>query len=83
WQTCQEGNHPANCGDLRARAERGYRLVAANGATGAGTMLGGDSPEPSFAFPAEDSNTMWDRIWRMDERPENYDQLVAERWGMP
>ena len=83
WQTCQEGNHPANCGDLRARAERGYRLVAANGEIGAGTMFGGDSPEPSFAFPAEDYNTMWDRIWRMDERPENYDQLVAERWGMP
>jgi hypothetical protein len=83
WQTCQEGNHPANCGDLRARAERGYRLVAANGEIGAGTMFGGDSPDPSFAFPAEDYNTMWDRIWRMDERPANYDQLVAERWGMP
>ena len=83
WQTCQEGNHPANCGDLRERAERGYRLVAANGEIGAGTMFGGDSVDPSFAFPAEDYNTMWDRIWRMDERPENYDQLVAERWGMP
>ncbi len=83
WQTCQEDNHPGTCGELRARSERGYRLIAANGEIGAGTMFGGDSPDPGFAFPAEDYNTMWQRIWRLDSRPDNYDQLVAERWGMP
>ncbi|HSW12878.1 MAG TPA: hypothetical protein VLI06_08570 [Solimonas sp.] len=83
WQTCQEDNHPGTCGDLRDRSERGYRLIAANGEIGAGTMFGGDSPDPSFAFPAADYNTMWQRVWRMSSRPANFDQLVAERWGMP
>ncbi len=83
WKTCQEDNHPGTCGELRARSERGYRLVAATGAIGAGTMFGGDSPDPMFAFPAEDYNTLWDRVLRLPNRPDNFDQLLAERWGMP
>jgi hypothetical protein len=83
WQTCQEDNHPGTCGELRARSERGYRLIAANGEIGAGTMFGGDSADPGFGFAAETYNTLWGRVWRMDGRPDNFDQLVAERWGMP
>ena len=83
WKTCQEDNHPGTCGELRARSERGYRLIAATGAIGAGTMFGGDSPNPSFAFPAEDYNTLWDRVLRLPSRPDNFDELLAERWGMP
>jgi mono/diheme cytochrome c family protein len=83
WQTCQDDNHPGTCGELRARSERGYRLIAANGEIGAGTMFGGDASDPSFGFPADTYNTLWQRVWRMDSRPENFDQLVAERWGMP
>jgi hypothetical protein len=26
---------------------------------------------------------MWDTVWNMPARPHNFDQLVAERWGMP
>src|SRR3546814_1990259 len=47
WQTCQADDHPATCGVLRERAERGFRLVVGNGEIGAGTMFGGDSPDPS------------------------------------
>jgi endo-cleaving rubber dioxygenase len=83
WQTCQDDNHPGTCGELRARAERGHRLIAANGEIGAGTMFGGDSPDPSFGFPADTYNTLWQRVWGMERRPESFDQLVAERWGMP
>jgi len=83
WQTCQEDNHPGTCGELRARAERGYPLIASDGEIGAGSMFAGNASESNFAFPAADYNTMWQRIWGMSARPDNYDQLVAERWGMP
>ena len=83
WQTCQEGNHPGTCGELRARAARGYPLVASDGEVGAGHFFGGDFPDGAYAFPAERYNEMWDRIWKLPERPDNYDQLGAERWGMP
>ncbi len=83
WQSCQDDSHPGTCGELRTRAEHGYRLIAANGEIGAGSMFGGDATDPGFAFPAETYNTLWQRVLRMNQRPDNFDQLVAERWGMP
>ncbi len=83
WQTCQDGNHPANCGELRARVARGYPLVASDGEVGAGSFFCGNSHECNNAFPASDYNRMWDAIWGLSARPDNFDQLVAERWGMP
>ncbi|HSW11341.1 MAG TPA: hypothetical protein VLI06_00790 [Solimonas sp.] len=83
WQTCQEDNHPGTCGGLRQRAARGYPLVASDGEVGAGHFFAGNSPDSSYAFPAGDYATMWDSIWGLDAQPNDYDQLVAERWGMP
>ncbi|HUP90947.1 MAG TPA: hypothetical protein VM074_01770 [Solimonas sp.] len=83
WQTCQADNHPANCGDLRARKARGYPLIASAGEVGAGSFFSGNSPDSSYAFPADLYNSMWQQIWQLDARPDNFDQLVAERWGMP
>ncbi|MFA5939689.1 MAG: hypothetical protein WC809_10085 [Sinimarinibacterium sp.] len=83
WQTCQVDNHPGTCGELRARSARGYPLIASDGEVGAGSMFSGDSAESSYAFPASEYNTMWQRIWQMSARPDNYDQLVSERWGIP
>src|SRR3546814_3812458 len=57
--------------------------LVGNGEIGAGTMFGGDSPDPSFAFPAADYNTIWKKVLHLSSRPANFDQLVAERWGMP
>jgi hypothetical protein len=83
WQTCQDDNHPGTCGGLRARAARGYPIIAGAGQVGAGTFFSGTSHESSMAFSAELYNTMWQEIWGLSERPDNFDQLVAERWGMP
>ncbi|MDX1496776.1 MAG: hypothetical protein R3352_04420, partial [Salinisphaeraceae bacterium] len=80
---CQDDNNPGTCGELRARVERGYPIVASDGEVGAGHFFGGNSPDASYAFPASDYASMWDSIWGMSSRPDNYDQLVAERWGMP
>ncbi len=82
-QVCQDDNHPGTCGELRARVEQGYPIVASDGEVGAGHFFGGTSPDASFAFPASDYAGMWDSIWGLSERPENYDELLAERWGMP
>lgn len=83
WQVCQEDDHPGTCGELKARVARGYPLVAADGEIGAGSFFSGSSADSSYAFPAADYAAMWDSIWRLDNRPDNYDELVAQRWGMP
>ncbi len=81
WQTCQDDDHPGTCGELRARVARGYKLIAADGEVGAGHFFGGSSPDASYAFPAGDYARMWSSIWSLPARPDNYDELVAERWG--
>jgi hypothetical protein len=83
WQTCQADDNPGTCGELRARTARGYRLVAADGEVGAGHFFGGDSPSASYAFPASSYAQMWQSVWNLPARPDNFDALVAERWGMP
>lgn len=83
WQTCQDDNKPATCGELRARSEKGLAIVAAEGRPGAASMFSGDYAESNFAFDASQYATMWDSIWSLDSRPENFDELVAQRWGMP
>ena len=83
WQTCQDDNHPGTCGELRARAQRGYPLVASAGEVGAGSFFSGNYAESNFAFTAEDYAGMWQSIWGLAARPDNYDELVAQRWGMP
>jgi len=81
WQTCQPGDHPGTCGELRARIEAGFRLVAGNGHIGAGTTFHGDSGDPGlFTFGANNYNRVW-MAWGFDERPENFDELAAQRWG--
>lgn len=83
WQTCQDDNHPGTCGELRARFDRGYKIVASDSEVGAGHFFGGDYPDAGFAFPATDYNTLWDEVMGLPERPDNFDQLISERWGMP
>ncbi len=83
WQTCQADDHPGTCGELRKRVARGYPLVASAGQVGAGSLFSGDAAQSNYTLPASDYNIMWQRIWQLSARPDNYDQLVAERWGMP
>ncbi|HKY93517.1 MAG TPA: hypothetical protein VJM11_20865 [Nevskiaceae bacterium] len=83
WQTCQADNHPGTCGGLRARVERGYPLIAGDGEVKAGSFFSGDYPESGFRFGTTDYANMWDSIWKLPARPDNYDELVAQRWGMP
>lgn len=83
WQTCQQDDHPGTCGELRAREARGLNLVAAEGRLGAGSFFSGDNSSTGFAFAASAYAGMWSQVWGLSERPEQYDELVAQRWGMP
>ncbi len=83
WQVCQQDDTPANCGEQRARVARGYPLVASAGQMGAGSFFSGSSADSSYAFPAADYNNLWDVVMKLPARPDNFDQLLAERWGMP
>lgn len=83
WQTCQTDNHPGTCGELRARAERGLATVASEGRLNSGSFFSGDFAESNYAFPAADYGGMWSTVWGLSERPEQYDELIAQRWGMP
>lgn len=83
WQTCQDDNNPGTCGELKARYDRGYKIVASDGEVGAGSFFTGSGSESGFSVSAESYNNMWRQIWFMSSRPDNFDQLVSERWGMP
>jgi len=80
WQTCQATDTPANCGEQRARVASGYPLIAGAGQVGAGTFFSGDSSSSLYAFSASSYNNLWKK-WGLGARPDNFDQLVAERWG--
>ena len=80
WQVCQANDTPASCGELRARVKAGYPLVAGAGQVGAGTLFSGSSASSPYAFSASSYNTLW-KTWGLSARPDNFDQLAAERWG--
>jgi mono/diheme cytochrome c family protein len=55
-------------------------LALGNGAVGAGTLFAGTQPDGFAAIPASVYNNLW-QAWGFSTRPDNFDQLVAERWG--
>lgn len=77
-----EKPHPQTCGELRERTQRGERLMVGNGAVGAGHFFAGDASDSVLAIDAEQYNKLWLQ-WGLSERPENFDKLVSERYGMP
>ncbi len=90
WKNCHVNAAPSDaapttCGEWRARIERGATLMKGNGAIGAGGNFSGDFSDlvPGGYATATAYNNIW-RFWDsgLTERPENYDQLLAERWGM-
>jgi len=87
WKDCHadpalvgELPHAQTCGELRARAERGRKLILGNGAAGAGSLFAGTEHDGYFAIPADTYNNVW-QSWGLSARPDNFDELVTERWG--
>jgi len=87
WHDCHAdpalvGERPQaeTCGELRARAERGRTLILGNGAAGAGSMFAGTEHDGYFAIPSDVYNNVW-RSWGLLSRPDNFDELLLQRWG--
>jgi hypothetical protein len=81
WHSCLD-RQPATCGELRALAAEGGRLLRGNGELGAGWQFSGNHPSSSWATSADQYNQLWMR-WGLLFRPSDFDQLVAERYGIP
>ncbi|MDD3763502.1 MAG: hypothetical protein PHP86_09465 [Nevskiales bacterium] len=87
WKDCHRdpaavGEEPParTCGELRAMTAQGRALIEGNGAIGAGWYFGGSASDTGN-LTAEEYNTLW-QTWGLDARPDNFDRLVAERYGM-
>jgi len=76
---------PKTCGDWRARIERGGLLMRGDGEQGAAANFVGNFPGssllPGFAITTDAYNNIW-QTWGLQARPENFDQLLAARWGV-
>jgi hypothetical protein len=93
WKDChvdpiavQEVGHPTTCGEVRARFARGGALLD-TGANGVGGLFTGNDPttlESLFgasALTAAQYNLLWTTWGGFLLRPDNFDDLVAERYG--
>lgn len=77
WVDCRD-DAPRTCGEYRAGVERGSAMMEKGGMW----FFGGNHTDAMLTISASDYNHMWFE-WGLLERPENYDALVAERWGTP
>lgn len=82
WRQCDNGvPRPTTCGELRAQAALGEFVGEGQGEIGTPVSFAGGNPNPS-GLAAEHYNRMW-QDWGLAARPDNYDELVAERHGSP
>jgi hypothetical protein len=94
WKDCHrdpalvgELPQPRTCGELRARVAAGRELMREGGASAGALFTGGDDPfsDPAAVwglatFSADQFNQVW-KSWGLAARPDNFDELVAERYG--
>lgn len=93
WKEChldpeavQEAGHPTTCGELRDVFYRGEALMD-TGNPGVAALFAGTKYNSASAvggistFPATQYNKLW-KIWGgFSSRPENFDELVTQRYG--
>jgi endo-cleaving rubber dioxygenase len=87
WKDCHidpelvgEYPHPETCGELRQSYAKGVPIMEGNGQLGAATTFAGQKPHGLGAISADQYNQQW-LVWGLTERPDNFDELVAERHG--
>lgn len=82
WASCNPPGATKTCGDLRARAARGKALTVGEGAIGAGNALNANATSSKMlTIPTSRYNDLW-KQWHLKTRPANFDELVAERYGV-
>jgi hypothetical protein len=81
WYSCLD-QQPATCGELRELRDEGKTLLRGDGLPHAGWQFSGDAASSSWAISASQYNNLWQR-WGLLARPDDYDNLLAERYGTP
>jgi hypothetical protein len=82
WRECPNAvAKPQTCGEMRAQAELGELVGEGQGKVGSPTTFAGGNPDPD-GLEADKYNNLW-QAWGLPSRPDNFDELVAERHGSP
>lgn len=82
WRSCDNAvPRPATCGEMRAQAVLGSLVAHGNGDVGSPVTFAGGQEVPG-GLPAADYNNLW-QVWGLPGRPDNFDELVAQRHGSP
>ncbi|WP_373078417.1 hypothetical protein [Zhongshania sp.] len=94
-QLVNEYPHPTTCGEFKESFERGavimgdapmrdadgnYKTYPDGEIIRPATTFAGDYPHGNAALSADQYNNLW-LVWGMPGRPDNFDELVAERYG--
>ncbi|AXQ28282.1 hypothetical protein D0B54_06120 [Solimonas sp. K1W22B-7] len=82
WRDC--GNavaRPKTCGELREQAELGRFVAHGQGEAGTPLSFAGGQENPA-GLDSEAYNRLWE-VWGLPGRPDNFDELVAQRHGSP
>ncbi|PPE74268.1 hypothetical protein C3942_09575 [Solimonas fluminis] len=83
WKSCDNGvPRPKTCGEMREQSELGRFVGHGQGEPGTPFAFAGGNDNPD-GIPAEKYNELWKSAWGLDARPDNFDALVAERYGSP
>lgn len=93
WKDChtdpvavQEAGHPKTCGELRQRFNRGGGILDTGSPTVAALFVGDNTRTAESLFgattlTAAQYNSLWTTWGGFLVRPDNFDELVAERYG--
>nr|MBV6629631.1 hypothetical protein [Oceanococcus sp. HetDA_MAG_MS8] len=82
WRGCDNGvERPTTCGEWREQIALGRFIGMGQGEIGTPVTFAGGQDQPQ-GLPAEAYNRLWE-IWGLEARPDNFDELVAERHGTP
>jgi mono/diheme cytochrome c family protein len=83
WKSCDNSvQRPTTCGEMRAQAVLGKFVGHGQGEIGTPLSFAGGNQNPG-GLSAELYNQLWDSAWGLSARPDNFDELVAERYGSP
>jgi hypothetical protein len=83
WKDCPNiVARPTTCGEFRAMVDHGRFIGEGQGEVGTPVTFAGGQAEPG-GLDAELYNNIWQTVWELPERPHNFDELIAERYGSP
>jgi len=82
WRSCDNiVAHPKTCGEMRQQATLGRFVAHGQGEPGTPLSFAGGQAEPT-GLDAAAYNRLWE-VWGLPGRPDNFDELVAQRHGSP